>query len=73
MAGVLAGGGACDPVIEAAADLQQRVAGLVDAPWPIGWLVAGLLLLAAVLAVLAVRKRSRRASRSTSPLDRAST
>ena len=70
MAGVLAGGGACDPVIEAAADLQQRVAGLVDAPWPIGWQVAGLLLLAAVLAV---RKRSRRASRSTSPLDRAST
>ena len=67
---VLAGGGARDPVIEAAADLQQRVAGLVDAPGPIGWLVAGLLLLAAVLAV---RKRSRRASRSTSPLDRAST
>ena len=67
---MLAGGGARDPVIEAAADLQQRVAGLVDAPGPIGWLVAGLLLLAAVLAV---RKRSRRASRSTSPLDRAST
>ncbi len=56
---VLAGGDASDPVIEAAATLQQGIAGLVDAPGPIGWLVAGLVLL---VAVLVVRQRSRRAA-----------
>lgn len=65
---VLAGGDTTDPVIAAAADLQRRVAGLVDAPGPAGWLVAALLLL---VAVLAARRRSRQVSRSTS-MDRAS-
>ncbi len=54
---VLGGGDASDPVIEAAASFQQELAGLVDAPGPIGWLLAGVVLL---VAVLAVRHRSRR-------------
>ena len=59
---VLAGGDASDPVIEAAATLQQEIARLVDAPGPIGWLVAGLVLL---VAVLVVRQRSGRAARQS--------
>lgn len=59
---VLAGGDPRDPVIEAAARIQQQIAGLVDAVGPLGWLAAGLLLL---LAVLAVRRRQRRASASS--------
>jgi len=59
---VLGGGDASDPVIEAAATLQQELAGLVDAPGPVGWLVAGLVLL---VAVLAVWQRSRRGARPT--------
>ena len=58
---VLRGGDPSDPVIEAASTLQQTVAGLVEAPGPMGWLVAGLVLL---VVVLAVRQRSRRAARA---------
>ena len=67
---VLAGGDASDPVIEVAATLQQQVAGLVDAPGPVGWLGAGLVLLAAVLAVW---HRSRRRVRRTPPPTRPTT
>lgn len=65
---VLADGDASDPVIDAAADLQQRLAGLVDAPGPLGWLAAGLVLL--LVVVLASRHRSRHVSESTRRLDR---
>ncbi len=53
---VLAGADPRDRVIEAAARLQQEIAGLVDGVGPVGWLAAGLLLL---LAVLVVRRRTR--------------
>ena len=61
---VLAGGDPDDPVIEAAARLQQWLARLVDSIGPLGWLTAGALLL---LAVLVARRRARR-SRSTSAM-----
>ena len=54
---------------ETAATLQQDLAGLVDAPGPVGWLVAGLVLLAAALAVW---QRSRQAAKPTTR-DRTST
>jgi len=59
---VLGGADASDPVIETAATLQQDLAGLVDAPGPVGWLVAGLVLLAAALAVC---QRSRQVAKPT--------
>ena len=65
---VLGGADASDPVIEMAATLQQELAGLVDAPGPVGWLVAGLVLLAAALAVW---QRSRQVAKPTT-LDRTS-
>ncbi len=58
---VLRGQDASDPVIEAASTFQRTLAGLVEAPGPMGWLAAGLVLLAVVLAV---RQRSRRAART---------
>lgn len=57
---VLAGGDAEDPVIEAAAWLQQQLAGLVDSIGPVGWLAAGLVLLVVVLAAARWRTRAGR-------------
>ncbi len=59
---VLGGGDPRDRVIEAAARLQQEIAGLVDSVGPLGWLTAGLLLL---LAVLVVRRRQRSTAASS--------
>lgn len=53
---VLDGGDPDDPVIEAAAWLQQHLASLVDSIGPLGWITAGALL---VLAVLASQRRAR--------------
>ncbi len=59
---VLSGADASDPVIEAAATLQRELAGLVDAPGPVGWLVADVVLL---VAILAVWQRSRQVAKPT--------
>jgi cytochrome c-type biogenesis protein len=56
---VLAGGDPDDPVIEAAARLQQQVADLVDSIGPLGWLTAGALVLLAVLVAWRRARRSR--------------
>ncbi|VXB08528.1 cytochrome c biogenesis CcdA family protein [Nocardioides sp. AX2bis] len=53
---VLAGEDPDDPVIDAAASLQQQLARLVDSIGPLGWLTAGALLL---LAALVTRRRAR--------------
>ena len=53
---VLDGGDPDDPVIDAAARLQQQLASLVDSIGLLGWLTAGALL---VLAVLLARRRAR--------------
>lgn len=53
---VLDGGDPDDPVIQAAAWLQQQLASLVDSIGPLGWITAGALL---VLAVLASQRRAR--------------
>lgn len=53
---VLAGEDPDDPVIDAAASLQQQLAQLVDSIGPLGWLTAGALLL---LAALVTRRRAR--------------
>ncbi len=58
---VLGGEDPSDPVVEAAAALQREVAGLVQAPGPIGWSVAAVLVL---VAVLTVGQRSRRTAQS---------
>jgi len=54
---VLAGAEASDPVIDAAARVQQTLAELVAAPGPLGWLVAGTVLV--LVAVVAGRLRRR--------------
>ncbi len=54
---VLGGGATRDPVIEAAADLQRSLAGLVEAPGAVGWLAGGLVLVA--VAAAAGRRRHR--------------
>jgi cytochrome c biogenesis protein CcdA len=54
---VLDGGETRDPVIEAAADVQHSLAGLVEAPGATGWLIGGLLLVG--LAVAATRRGRR--------------
>lgn len=54
---VLRGADASDPVIAVAAAVQRELAGLVGAVGPAGWLLAGLVLL---MAVLAAWRRSRR-------------
>lgn len=53
---VLRGGDPSDPVVEAAANLQQSIAALVAAPGPLGWAVAAAVL---VGAVLLIARRSR--------------
>ena len=65
---VLEGGDPDDPVIEAAARLQQELAGLVDSIGPLGWLTAGALLL---LAVLVARRRARRSRSDPAMSERA--
>ncbi len=70
---VLAGGGTTDPVIDTAERVQQWLAGAVAAPGPLGWLVAGAVLVAAALATtLRTRIRTRSEvgpSRPRSPAD----
>ncbi len=60
---VLAGGNPEDPVIEAAARLQQELAGLVAFIGPLGWLMAGLLLLLTVLTTRRARHGRREPAR----------
>lgn len=54
---VLSGSASDDPVIDTAARVQQTVAGLVAAPGPGGWLLAGSVLV--IVAVVAGRVRRR--------------
>ena len=62
---VLRGGDPSDPVIEAAASLQQDVATLVGAPGPWGWLAA-----AGVLVLLVVLGKRRSRASATEPAGR---
>jgi len=53
---VLSGGETRDPVIETAAEVQHSLAGMVQAPGAIGWLIGGLALVA-VAGAAALRGR----------------
>ncbi len=55
---VLSGADASDPVIDQATSVQQTLAGLVAAPGPGGWLVAGTVLVLVAVVAGRVRRRS---------------
>ncbi len=55
---VLSGADASDPVIDQATSVQQTLAGLVAAPGPVGWLLAGTVLVLVAVVAGRVRRRS---------------